>query len=149
MGRNVSVEEFINILAKMQHNVTSEQGKAVAEGCALIQKNAQEIMEHTTIDTSKTYYKHNKTIGHHPSAEGNPPAIDTGNLRRSITYNMISESEGEVGSLQATAPYGFFLEVGTSRMPRPRPWLKPATDMSKEKIKQIFTKLVDRGIKNV
>ena len=42
-------------------------------------------------------------------------------------------------------PYGAYLEFGTSRM-KPRPWLKPATEKSMEKIKEIMAGAVKVGI---
>jgi acetylornithine deacetylase/succinyl-diaminopimelate desuccinylase-like protein len=62
-----------------------------------------EEMRDTAIDTSKTYGKK----GHHPSLPGNPPAVDTGTLRRSVTY-QVDENElvGYVGSNLKNPPYG-------------------------------------------
>ena len=145
--QNVSVEEFIQILADKQGRVETEIGKAIAKSCALIQREAMESMRDTAIDYSKTYYTHNKTKAHHPSLPDNPPAVDTGTLRRSITYT-VNEKElyGEVGNTIAKAPYGAYLEFGTSKM-KPRPWLKPATEKNKLKIAEFMTFAVRDGIK--
>ena len=145
--KDVTVEEFIKILADKQGRVETEIGKALAKSCAVIQQTAMESMRDTQIDTSKTYYTHNKQIAHHPSVAGNPPAVDTGTLRRSITYN-VNEKEmyGEVGNTLADSPYGAYLEFGTSRM-KPRPWLKPATEKNKTRILQFMSQAVEEGIK--
>lgn len=140
--KKISVDDFINILAKKKGYIESEQGKVIAQSCATIQRNAMELMRDTEIDYSRTYKK-----GHHPSKEGNPPAIDTGNLRRSITYEVDeTKGVGLVGSTQRDAPYGVYLEYGTSRGLMPRPWMQPAIKKSLETIGKLFTDLV-RGKK--
>lgn len=144
-----SVAEFVKNLQMTQQKVETQLGKALAKSCATIQREIQESMRDTEIDTSKSYYKHNKNIPHHPSKPYNPPAVDTGTLRRSITYT-VDEKElvGYVGSVINDPPYGLYLEkaeYGTSRM-KPRPWLKPATEKSMEKIKEIMAGAVKVGI---
>lgn len=133
-----TVDSFIQKLKEKQGVLKTEAGKALAQCCATIQREAQEGMTNTPLDYSKTYFTHNKQIGHHPSQEGNPPAVDTGTLRRSITYT-VDENKlvGRVGSTLNDPPYGAYLEFGTSRM-KPRPWLKPALDKSEETIEKIL-----------
>ena len=143
--KQVTPSEFIDILQNKQKKVVTELGKSIAKCCATIQREAMEEMRDTAIDTSKTYGKK----GHHPSLPGNPPAVDTGTLRRSVTY-QVDENElvGYVGSNLKNPPYGLYLEkaeYGTSRM-KPRPWLKPATEKSMEKIKEIMAGAVKVGI---
>lgn len=50
--------------------------------------------------------------------------VDTGFLRASITTEMQSPTEGEVGP---EANYGIYLELGTFRM-APKPYLMPAAE---------------------
>jgi HK97 gp10 family phage protein len=140
--KQVTPSEFIDILQKKQKKVVTELGKNIAKCCATIQREAQEEMRDTAVDTSKTYGKK----GHHPSLPGNPPAVDTGTLRRSITYSVDEDKlVGYVGSNLKDPPYGAYLEFGTSRL-KPRPWLKPATEKSMEKIKEIMAGAVKVGI---
>jgi HK97 gp10 family phage protein len=143
--KQVTPSQFIDILQNKQKKVVTELGKSIAKCCATIQKEAMEEMRDTAIDTSKTYGKK----GHHPSLPGNPPAVDTGTLRRSITYQVDENNlVGYVGSNLKNPPYGLYLEkaeYGTSRM-KPRPWLKPATEKSMEKIKEIMAGAVKVGI---
>ena len=145
-----NVAEFVKNLQMTQQKVETQLGKALAKSCATIQREIQESMRDTEIDTSKSYYKHNKNIPHHPSKPYNPPAVDTGTLRRSITYT-VDEKElvGYVGSVINDPPYGLYLEMaeyGSSRM-KPRPWLKPATEKSLETIKELLKGAVKAGIK--
>lgn len=142
--QKISVEEFIQILADKKGRVQTEMGKALAQSCALIQREAMESMRDTAIDFSKTYYTYNKTKAHHPSLPDNPPAVDTGTLRRSITYN-VSGTKGEVGSTLKNPPYSAYLEYGTSRM-KPRPWLKPATDKNRGEIQKLLVNAMIKGV---
>lgn len=136
--KKVTFDEFINELSQKQKQVETDIGKALAKSCALVQSTAIKSMRDTAIDYSKSYHTYNKQIVHHPSIAGNPPAVDTGTLRRSITYNVNeNEKYGRVGSTIKNPPYGLYLEYGTSRM-RPRPWLRPALEKSLPMIKEFF-----------
>ncbi len=87
---------------------------------------------------------------HRPSAPGEPPAIDTGILRSSVSHEIKLEGlsiNGFVGSdidhirkrsdIGTDVEYGFYLEVGTIKM-RARPWLRPALRRSENGILRIF-----------
>lgn len=58
------------------------------------------------------------------SKPGNPPMQQTGRLARNIITGKIGRLRYGVGTRKsfAKAPYGFFLDQGTSKMSR-RPWL--------------------------
>ena len=86
-----------------------------------------------------------------PSKPGEPPHIDTGTLKKSISYELIANDEEHVGpalgfnSQETGEPadhYGYWLEVGTPNMAA-RPYLKPALAREQQKILKIF-----RGIFN-
>lgn len=131
------VEKFLKFLHNTQEKIYTEMGKTLVKACALIQRDAQESMRDTQIDPTKTYYTHNKSKAHHPSVAGYPPAVDTGTLRRSITYQVDEDKlEGQVGSVITNPPYGAYLELGTSRM-KPRKWLQPAIDRNIGQLKQM------------
>ena len=136
--KEVTVEEFMHELSQKQKQLETEVGKAIAKSCALVQTTAIKSMRDTQTDPNVSYFTHNKSIPHHPSIAGNPPAVDTGTLRRSITYKVDEkEMVGYVGSTIFNPPYGAYLEYGTSRM-KPRPWLRPALEKSLPKIKELF-----------
>ena len=139
-----SVAEFVDFLKKKKLHIESEEGKAIGKCCALIQAEAQRGMTETQTNADVTYGKHN----HHPSLANNPPAVDTGLLRMSITYT-VEETQGKiigkVGSTLQNPPYGAYQEYGTSRM-QPRPWLKPAIEKTKDRVKEIL-KSAMRGAK--
>ena len=145
--KQVTIEEFIKELSQKQKQLETEVGKAIAKSCAMIQSTAIKSMRDTQIDSEKSYYTHNKTIAHHPSMPYNPPAVDTGTLRRSITYKVDEENlVGRVGSTLQNPPYGFYLEYGTTKngkeIIKPRPWLRPAVKANYEEIKKLFASAV-------
>lgn len=61
-----------------------------------------------------------------PSAVGNPPGVDTGNLKNSI----IAKPHDNGWAVQDGTEYGVMLEYGTSQMGKtrmgPRPFMLPA-----------------------
>lgn len=141
MSKTTDIKGFAEKLAQMKDTVTTECGKAIADVCARVQKTAMEGMTNTTVDNSISY-KH----GHHPSVDGAYPAVDTGALRRSITFEVIedkNETKGIVGSnignLSSNSLYPAWLEYGTSRMPLGRPWLKPSLEANRDYIKGRFS----------
>lgn len=141
-----SVTDFLNHIRMTQQKVETELGKSIAKCCATIQREVQTEMRDTPVDTSVSYYSHNKKIPHQPSLPYNPPAVDTGTLRRSITYSVDEKNlVGYVGSVLKDPPYGAYLEYGTSRM-KPRQWLKPAVEKSLETIKSIMAGAVKVGL---
>ena len=69
---------------------------------------------------------------HYVSMPGNPPAVDTGQLVRSILWRLNPPgNEIEVGAIGGTGKggksYATYLEYGTKHMAE-RPFLKPAID---------------------
>jgi len=85
-------------------------------------------------DTPKTGRHYRRGKGgkvHIASSPGNPPAIDYGELVRSIMFN-VGNMEVEVGSIGG-APYSIFLEEGTEKM-EARPFLGPAVDKHEKEI---------------
>ena len=61
---------------------------------------------------------------HRASADGDPPATDTGRLKNSIEFDKIGDLTATVGSKLA---YATWLEYGTMRMAA-RPFFRPAVE---------------------
>lgn len=96
--------------------------------------------------TGRTYVKYNPRRTHTASAEGEPPASDTGNLVSGITTKVEKSISGSIqGQIIASANdgqggnYAKHLEFGT-RFMRPRPFLFPALEKNKKRIISIFRK---------
>jgi len=67
-------------------------------------------------------YQRGKTVEHRASAPGEPPAPDTGELRRRIEVDVLRGPTEVRGVITANVEYAAALELGTERM-RARPFL--------------------------
>ena len=144
MSRDVTTDEFSNILAHKVSTINENLEFAIKRCCEKVRSDIQFNMSHTPLDMSRSYYTNNKTKAHHPSLEGNPPAPDTGNLRESIRYETVNENNkvyGIVGSTQKNPNYAVYTEYGTTKM-APRPWLKPAMRSNSEFIKHSISEAI-------
>lgn len=144
------IREINADLQKRLQNVSSSEVKFCATVAAEVERKSKTLMRDTTVDYDKAYKKgKNKDIVHYASAEGEPPAVDTGTLRMSITHEVREEGNGKavgiVGSILNNPPYGRYLEYGTSKM-KPRPWLSRALNESIEFIKQAQRKILGKAI---
>lgn len=117
-----------------------------------IRSDIQKSMSDTPRNYERPTYKHNKKIPHYPSLPGNPPAPDSGDLRKSIHWE--SERNGDVvlarvGSGMSDEKYPIYLEYGTSKM-KPRPWLGPAmknnSQFVKNELKIAIKNYVERSL---
>ena len=70
-------------------------------------------------------------------AQKNAP-IDTGTLQRSISLEI--RDSGKTAEVEPTVDYGAYVELGT-RFMTAQPYLKPAFNEQKEKLKQDMRKL--------
>jgi len=76
-------------------------------------------------------YRKSKNVEHQASAPGEPPAVDTGELLRSIMFD-VHKFAVEIG-VAGGAPYAEHLEFGTKKM-KPRPFIDPAVEKHKQAI---------------
>jgi HK97 gp10 family phage protein len=76
-------------------------------------------------------YRKSKNVQHQASAPGEPPAVDSGELLRSIMFD-VHQFALEIG-VAGGAPYAEALEFGTKKM-QPRPFLNPAVEKHKQDI---------------
>lgn len=135
MKASVDAKDFLRKLERMKNYSPLE--KVVGQACGIVQKDIMESMRDTPTQ-SIGYHTYNKKVLHYPSLPNNPPAVDTGTLRRSITFDVETDESkvtGRVGSTILDPPYGAYLEFGTSRMIQ-RPWLRPALERNREVIKE-------------
>jgi hypothetical protein len=83
-------------------------------------------------------------IFHRASAPGEPPAVDSGALRASVTYDVARTPQGWEARVGTPMRTGRLLEFGTSRM-RPRPWLRVALLNSRPKFEATARRLGANG----
>lgn len=105
----------------------------LVEGANAIRNNMIYGMQRTP-KTGKRYKRGKRW--HIASSPGNPPAIDTGQLLRSIAMDVRID-EVEVG-VKSGAPYARYLEEGTKKTNKlkPRPFLAPAVEEEVPKIER-------------
>lgn len=145
------VDEWSAALDAMLERVGKATDVTVDAGLALIQRGAQQNL---------TYFTHPRGTPT-PSAPGDPPALISGALRRSIKARRTRKGpdvfEGRVGP---TIIYGRIQELGgrLGRNPRhamwrspgslpPRPYLRPAAFNAAPKIRKLFVEAWTRAIR--
>ena len=101
-----------------------------------------------TMNTAKTSIQQHQSKGrtygkHTASVAGNPPNSDTGFLANNIF--MVLDADKIGGAVESRADYSGFLEFGTSKMGA-RPYLQPALEENKPKIRRMFARLRSRGV---
>jgi hypothetical protein len=81
--------------------------------------------------------------GPEPSEPGEPPAVQTGRLLGSITWDSVGRFTRRVGSSlkpqRGFPSYALMLEYGTRNMFR-RPWLRVTLDQSKAQLRKILAR---------
>lgn len=80
-----------------------------------------------------------RSFGTSPSAEGNPPGVDTGALKNSINVKPVAPF---VQSINTGVDYDVHLEFGTSRMAA-RPFMSPMARRLEDKIPAFFKNWID------
>ena len=131
-----NLKAFENKLKKrIVENPEKELMHLVQRSTTLVEGTAKESI--LSGGTGITYQKYNPRRQHTASAEGEPPASDTGFLVGSISSNVKKRGTSVVGQIIASASYAPHLEFGTSTI-RPRPFMQPALERNRPKIKRIF-----------
>lgn len=84
-----------------------------------------------------------RTYGNHTaSAAGQPPNTDTGFLVSNIFLDK--DNDGMGADVESRADYSIHLEFGTRKM-QARPFMQPALESQRAKIKALFKRLKARG----
>ncbi len=89
-----------------------------------------------------------KSVRHQSSAPGEAPAVRSGELERSVQFDLPTALMLEVGT-EGGGAYGEYLEEGTRKM-KPRPWLnievKPRGPIIARKILDAVDDILSRNI---
>lgn len=123
-------------LVKRFADLPQETGKAAALGAVLVRSEAIKSMRRSA--GGRVYQIQNASGSyrtHQASAPGDPPAVDTGKLIRSIE----TEQDGASAAVIVRAPYAYLLEFGTRHI-APRPFLGPALEKLRKRIVALFVK---------
>jgi len=120
---------------KLVKNPEKHLKHLVQRSASLVEGTAKESI--LSGGTGITYQKYNPRRQHTASAQGEPPASDTGFLVGSISTSVKKQGTAVVGQIIASAEYAPYLEFGTSDI-RPRPFMQPALERNRPRIKRIF-----------
>lgn len=93
--------------------------------------------------SGRTYEKYNPRRTHTASAAGQPPNTDTGYLAGNIYAVIDSDKMG--ADIESRADYSEALEFGTRNM-FARPFMQPALEENRPKIRSLFARLKARGV---
>ena len=77
---------------------------------------------------TRTVYRDGMQVTHTASAEGEPPAVDTGKLVANVAFDV--DSDGMGADIGTNVLHGAYMEFGTPTVVA-RPWLFPAFERGK------------------
>lgn len=122
-----------NILPKLESVATQRMYAAANE----VRNEVLETLSGNR--TGRTYRVPGTQVTYTASAPGEPPAVQTGQLRNSVTAVVETEGKSVKGIVGTELMKGLWLEKGTRKM-APRPWLEPSFDKSLERVKEILSR---------
>jgi len=123
---------------KLENMITPKLVKSkIRDSVQMVEKEVKKSLQRG--GSGQTYQKYKPRRTHTASAAGQPPATDTGDLVRSISIEVKERPKTIEGRLIVGEDYAIHLEYGTTNM-QARPFLQPAFEKSKPKIKAKFAK---------
>jgi|AKVG01.1.fsa_nt_gi HK97 gp10 family phage protein len=128
------LEEFNKAITRFAKDNEKETDRLLADMAFDTQQEAVDLIRKPS-KPGKTYKR--RGVTHTASAPFNPPNADTGNLMSNIKVVRERMLNYTVGTRGSGAPYGLYLEFGTSKM-KARPWLSPAVDKILKQYKSVF-----------
>lgn len=116
---------------RMSQDVYTGMGKAILTGCLLVERDAKKLFKPKDSE----------------SVPGEPPRVDTGRLRASISHRIIDQGAGLqiVGEVGTNVEYGIDLEFGSSKNWR-HPFMGPAYDMNEKKIDDLISAATEAAL---
>lgn len=116
-GIKVEVDEAIASFREYSIRAENDIEKAVLKGLLLVERDAKQLFKGRDSE----------------SIRGEPPRVQTGRLRASITHRMARTNTGIEGEAGTNVEYAYDVEHGTSRT-YPHPFMEPALAMHEEDI---------------
>ena len=130
-----------DILKKRVKGRVEQVRKAVTIG-AMEVRNTAILDIQRGVKSGKTYQLYDPKRIHVASKGGEAPATDTGFLVSQITTNTFVIGASVIGQIVSAAPYSKWLEFGhparDGSFVEARPFMQPALEQNKKKIKEIF-----------
>lgn len=117
----------------MRFDMSVRIANHIRRGVKEIQKEAKKEVTRKALRVEANAKKSMRGGGkpHTPSKPGQPPRVDTGRLRASITHEVHEGFLTVTARVGTNVKYAIFLEFGTSKMAA-RPFLRPALDAVRE-----------------
>jgi len=129
---------FENKIREVMKKTTDKADERMLEAVQSVRNTTLETLSGSR--TGRIYKVPGTQREYTASAPGEPPAVQFGDLRKSVKGGIEKEGKNVVGFVGSELPKGPMLEFGTRNM-APRPWLRPSFEKSADKIKEIFTRL--------
>ena len=139
-----NLDKVLSQLSRLNKELEKPFQEVVKGGGQLIRAEAVKSIQ-SGGKSGIVYEKYNPRRSHRASAPGQAPASDTGNL---VSKIRVKQKDKNTTQVESGADYSAFLEYGTSKM-LPRPFLFPAFEKSKEKIKQAVFNRVTTAIERL
>ena len=127
-------KQFLNKLRIRLVKNPDRKSEAVMESATRMVMN-DVIQSINNKGKGRIYYR--KGIPHQASAPGDPPATDTGELKRNIAMSVTKRGRTLIGKVFSGMEYSVHLEFGTSKMEK-RPFMGPALRRNQNKITRKF-----------
>lgn len=112
--------------------------KMLRAGIRVIERETKALLEGSRTGHTYTF----RSVTHQASAPGEPPAVDTGNLKNSLRVLEVTDDYASFGTSADCAAY---LEFGTRHMGA-RPYLRPAAENSTEDVERVMTAIADEAL---
>ena len=142
MKRHKDIESLTRSLKQIPSSMGKKATAATSEACRLLRADIVQSISYK--GTGRTYEKYRPRRTHTASAPNEPPATDTGELKRGIGFTIKKVgTEGALGKVFSSAQHSAALEFGTKAMLAlggARPFMQPALERTRRKIFAIFRK---------
>lgn len=142
MKRHKNIESLTRSLKQIPSSMGQKATAATSEACRLLRADIVQSISYK--GTGRTYEKYRPRRTHTASAPNEPPATDTGELKRGIGFTIKKVgTEGALGKVFSSAQHSQALEFGTKAMLAlggARPFMQPALERNRRKIFAIFRK---------
>lgn len=120
---------------EVMHSINQAASKKMYEAVNEVRNKVLETLSGRR--SGMTYYVPGTHRTYTASAPGEPPAVATSELFKSIGTSLESESGGLVGKVGTDKIQGKMMEFGTRHV-APRPWLRISFEKTEAKIRAIF-----------
>ena len=144
-GAFIDIKNFVKMTKKVREEYHSHLLRNAKTVGAFMEGEVKKTLSQP--GTGRIYKRSGGAIEHQASAPGEPPAVDTGMLRASVTNQVIDVSQSRIEVWIGTnKKYGKTLELGTSKI-APRPWLFVTIKKNWGKALMIWEGFLERGKK--